>query len=309
MRILFHADGANPEPWLTALHDYLPDAELRVWHEADDDAADYAVVWKPQRAMLQPRADLKAIFNLGAGVDAILQHGAALPAGVPIVRLDDAGMGVQMAEYVTHAVLRYFRRFDEFEQQARAGQWRYLKPHDKGSFTVGILGLGVLGAQVVDTVAHFGFPLHGWSRSQKQLAGVTCHAGAVGLDAFLRASRVVVCLLPLTDQTRGILGRDNLAKMPLGGYLINVARGGHVIEADLLEMVQSKHISAATLDVFDTEPLPPSHPFWSEPRITITPHMAAMTLRDDSVRQIANKIHALERGQPVAGVVDLSKGY
>ncbi|MBC7499888.1 MAG: glyoxylate/hydroxypyruvate reductase A [Herminiimonas sp.] len=309
MRILFHAEGGNPEPWLAELRAVLPNADLRVWREGDDGAADYAVVWKPPLAMLQPRDDLKAVFNLGAGVDAILQHGDELPAGLKIVRLDDAGMGVQMAEYVTYAVLRYFRRFDEFDQQARAGQWRFLKPHEKQDFSVGILGLGVLGAQVAAAVAHFGFPMHGWSRTRKAIAGVTCHSGEAGLDAFLRASRVVVCVLPLTAQTRNILGRDNLTKLPQGAYVINVARGGHVVEADLLELVQSRHIAGATLDVFNEEPLPAAHPFWHEPRITITPHMAALTLRGDSVRQIAEKMHALERGETIAGIVDLSKGY
>lgn len=309
MRILFHALDSNPDAWLSALRTALPDADVRAWSEGDIAPADYAVVWKPPVAMLQPRADLKAIFNMGAGVDAILQHGDALPTGVKIVRLDDAGMGVQMAEYVTHAVLRYFRRFDEFDAQSRERTWRFLKPHDKEKFSVGILGLGVLGSRIVDAIAHFGFPMQGWSRTQKTLAGVTCHAGDAGLDAFLRASRVIVCVLPLTEQTRGILGRDNLSKLPQGAYVINVARGAHIIEADLLELVQSRHIAAATLDVFQEEPLPSAHPFWNEPRITVTPHMAALTLRDDSVRQIAEKIRALERGEPIAGLVDQLKGY
>ncbi len=309
LRILFYAEGSKPDAWLAELRHAFPDAALRVWQEGDNDPADYAVVWKPPVAMLQARPGLKAIFNLGAGVDAILAHGAALPQGVDIVRLDDAGMGVQMAEYVTYAVLRYFRRFDEFEMQARAAQWRFLKPHDKQQFSVGVLGLGVLGSQIIDAVAPFGFPLHGWSRSQKSLPGVTCHVGDAGLDAFLRASRVVVCVLPLTDATRGILCRENLLKLPQGAYVVNVARGAHVVEADLLALVQSGHLAAAMLDVFQEEPLPPSHPFWQEPRITITPHMSALTLRADSVRQIAEKMRALARGEPVAGVVDQLKGY
>lgn len=312
-RILFHAPASNPEAWQRAFGKAMPEAEFRIWQEGDDGPADYAVVWKPPLPMLAPqqvrRRDLKAIFNIGAGVDAILQLGDGLPAGVPIIRLDDAGMGVQMAEYVTHAVLRYFRRFDQFDAQARDHQWRFLKPHEKSGFSVGILGMGLLGQRIADALAHFDFPLRGWSRSPKALPGIECFSGNDGLDAFLRGSRVVVCVLPLTPETSRILGRTNLAKMPKGSFVINVARGGHVVEADLLELVQDGHIAGATLDVFDEEPLPPQHPFWQEPRITVTPHMAALTLRDESALQIAGKIRALQRGKAVAGVVDRTRGY
>lgn len=309
MQILFHAPDANPAPWLAALQAALPQAQLRVWQEGDTAPADFAVVWKPPAAMLQGRTDLKGIFNLGAGVDAILQLGDALPAGVPIVRLDDAGMGVQMAEYVTHAVLRYFRKFDQLDAQQKSGQWRFVKAYEKENFSIGILGLGVLGRQIAAALALFGFPLHGWSRTHKELAGVTCHAGTAALAGFLAASRVVVCVLPLTTDTESILNRANLSAMPAGAYLINVARGAHLVEEDLLALVQEGHIAGATLDVFRQEPLPPAHPFWQEPRITITPHIAAVTLRADSVRQIAAKINRLQQGQDVPGVVERARGY
>jgi glyoxylate/hydroxypyruvate reductase A len=309
MRILFHYLGKNPDPWLAELRAEFPDAQLRVWQEGDNAPADYAVVWKPPLAMLQPRAELKAVFNIGAGVDAILRFGDALPAGVPIVRLDDAGMGVQMAEYVTHAVLRYFRRLDEYERQARAGQWKQLEMRDRQDFSIGILGLGVLGTQVALALDQHGFPLHGWSRTPKDVPGVQCHTGAEGLDRFLRNSRVLVCLLPLTADTTGVLNQATLAKLPQGAYLINIARGPHLVEEDLLKLVQNGHIAGATLDVFHEEPLPSAHPFWQEPRITITPHVAATTGRAESIRQIAGKIRAMERGEPIAGVVDRTRGY
>ena len=309
MRILFHAVDANPAPWLADLQAALPQAQLRVWEAGDDAPADYAVVWKPPAEMLRDRVGLKGVFNLGAGVDAILQLGDALPAGVPIVRLDDAGMGVQMAEYVTWAVLRYFRRFDQFDAQQKSGQWRFGKPHDKRSFSIGILGLGVLGQRIAAALSPFGFPLLGWSRTPKDLPGVACHAGSAGLDAFLTASRVVVCVLPLTGETTGILNRDTLSKLPHGSYLINVARGMHLVEEDLTALLQSGQIAGATLDVFRQEPLPAGHPFWQEPRITITPHIAAVTLRGDSVRQIAAKIGRMEAGHDVPGLVDRTRGY
>lgn len=309
MRILIHTTGSKPDPWIAEILTEFPQAQVRAWHEGDSAPADYAIVWKPPLSMLQQRADLKAVFNIGAGVDAILQFGDALPNELKIVRLDDAGMGMQMAEYVTHAVLRYFRRLNEFDMQARAGEWRFLKPHDKENFAVGILGLGVLGTQMAQALLHFGFPVNGWSRTSKEVPGVRGYAGPAELDAFLQASRVLVCVLPLTEETTGLLDEVVLGKLPPGAYLINVARGAHLVEDDLLKLVQNGHIAAATLDVFHDEPLPPAHPFWQEPKITITPHIAALTLRGDSVRQIAGKIRALEQGDPIAGVVDRTRGY
>ncbi|KIF80148.1 2-hydroxyacid dehydrogenase [Noviherbaspirillum autotrophicum] len=310
MRILFHSSADDPAAWLSALAAALPEASLRVWQEGDDAPADYALVWKPPAAMLQGRHALKGIFNLGAGVDAILQLGDALPAGVPLIRLDDAGMAIQMAEYVMHAVLRYYRRFDELEAQARAGKWnRSLHPFRKSDFPVGILGLGVLGTKIAQALAPFGFPLLGWSRSGKDIPGVSCHAGEPELDTFLRSTRVLVCVLPLTSETAGILNRANMAKLRNGAYVINIARGAHLVEEDLLALLHEGHIAGATLDVFQTEPLPAAHPFWQEPRVTITPHVAALTLLQESVEQIAVKIRAMQRGETVAGIVDRNKGY
>jgi glyoxylate/hydroxypyruvate reductase A len=155
----------------------------------------------------------------------------------------------------------------------------------------------------------FGFPSHGWSRTRKQMEGVVCHAGDAELDSFLRATKVLVCVLPLTADTRDILDANNLGKLQRGAYLINVARGPHVVDEDLLAVIASGHIAGAKLDVFREEPLPPAHPFWNEPRIAITPHISALTGMEDSARQIADKIRALQEGRPVSGVVDLAKGY
>ena len=309
MDIMFYWSEGNSAVWLAAFQAALPGANLRIWQLGDHASADYAVVWRPPAEMLRGRTELKAIFNLGAGVDGILQLGDDLPAGVPIVRLDDAGMAAQMADYVTHAALHFFRRFDAHAENAADGQWRFVKPFEKTEFTIGILGLGILGSRVAEALAPFGFPLRGWSRSLKSLPGVQCYAGEDGLDAFLRGTRMLVCLLPLTPETDSIMNRANLEKLQRGGYVINVARGAHLVDEDLMALVQSGHIAGATLDVFREEPLPLTHPFWSEPRINITPHIAALTLRDDTVRQISAKIHALARGEAVAGVVDRRRGY
>lgn len=304
--------GTDFENWIADFSSALPQADIRFWQEGDNAPADYALVWRPPAAMLQGRHDLKAIFNLGAGVDAILQLGDALPSGVPLIRVDDGGMAIQMAQYVTHAVLGYFGRHDVYRQQAARGEWRPLPAPDKSDFSIGILGMGVLGSRIAEALAHFEFPLNGWSRSPKDQPGVRSFVGDGELDAFLRASRVLVCILPLTDATRGIVNWENLQKLQKdaeGAYLINVARGGHVVEADLLASIQDGQVAAATLDVFEKEPLPAAHPFWKEPRITITPHISAVTVDVDTVRQIRNKILALENGQSVNGVVDRTKGY
>ncbi|SFH75414.1 glyoxylate/hydroxypyruvate reductase A [Collimonas sp. OK307] len=304
--------GSDFENWITDFSAALPQADIRFWQEGDNAPADYALVWRPPAAMLQGRHDLKAIFNLGAGVDAILQLGEALPAGVPLIRVDDGGMAIQMANYVTHAVLGYFGRHDIYRQQAARGEWRPLPASDKRDFSIGILGMGVLGSRIAEALAHFDFPLNGLSRTPKNQPGVRSFVGDDDLDAFLRASRVLVCILPLTDATRGIVNRQNLQKLQKGAdgaYLINVARGGHVVEADLLASIREGQIAAATLDVFEQEPLPPAHPFWKEPRIAITPHISAVTVDEDTVRQIRDKILALESGQSVNGVVDRTKGY
>lgn len=310
IRILLQRNDGDDAPWVQDFADLLPEAQIVIWREGQKAApCDYAVVWAPPAAMLAELALVKAIFNCGAGVDGLLRFGDALPSTIPIVRLGDAGMAMQMAEYVTYAVLRYLRRFDEYQAQAGCGQWQPLMPHRKEDFSVGVLGTGVLGSKVLDALAPFGFPLRGWSRTQKSMPGVTCFSGDDGLDAFLRGTRVLVCMLPLTVQTGNLLDRANLSKLLPAAYLINVARGAIVAEPDLLMLIKSGQIKGATLDALRHEPLPAQHPFWNEPAITLTPHISALTLKRTSVAQIAEKIRLLETGQSILDVVDRSLGY
>ena len=309
MHITFCCTDTRPEPWLEGLRAALPGARVENWQPGAA-PADYAVVWAPPQAFLDSQPALKAIFNTGAGVDALMK--LRLPAGVPVVRLDDAGMAVQMAEYVCHAVIRYFRELDVYQAEAAEGRWAYRKPRRRAEFTVGVMGLGVLGARVSQALAQFDFPVLGWSRSPRQLAGVQCFAGQAGLADFLAATQVLVCLLPLTPQTEGIIRHETLRQLKPGAYVINVARGGHLVEEDLLALLDSGHLAGATLDVFDTEPLPAGHAFWQHPKINITPHTSARTLRDETIAQIAGKLTALESGQTLdslAGVVNPHQGY
>ncbi|MGH6625178.1 MAG: 2-hydroxyacid dehydrogenase, partial [Burkholderiaceae bacterium] len=269
--------------------------------------ADHAVVWSPPQQFLDEQPQLKAIFNIGAGVDALMK--LRLPREALVVRLDDAGMSVQMAEYVCHAVIRHFREFDGYEADVKAGKWSYRKPRSRADFPVGIMGLGVLGERVVRALQAFEFPLRGWSRSPKVLAGVQCFAGEQQFNEFLAATRILVCLLPLTPDTRDIMRRDSLSRLQSGGYVINVARGAHLVDEDLIALLDSGQLAGATLDVFRTEPLPAGHPFWTHPKIAVTPHTSARTLREESIAQIAGKIAALERGEPIAGIVNAARGY
>jgi glyoxylate/hydroxypyruvate reductase A len=306
VRIAFCCTGTKAAPWLEQLRALLPDAVIEEWQPGAPQA-DHAIVWAPPQQFLDEQPGLKAVFNIGAGVDALLK--LRMPAGARIVRLDDAGMSVQMAEFVCHAVIRHFRELDGYERDTAEGRWSFRKPRLRADFPVGIMGLGVLGARVAQAVAQFEFPVLGWSRSSKELPGVRCFAGAQQLDAFLAATRILVCLLPLTPDTENILNRATLGKLQRGGYVINVARGAHLVDADLLALLDEGHLAGAALDVFRTEPLPAEHPFWQHPGITVTPHTSARTLREESVAQIVRKIRALERGEPVAGGVDPQRGY
>lgn len=306
MNITLCLKDTAPEPWLQGLSAALPDAHVSVWQPGAPQA-DHAVVWAPPQAFIDEQAALKGLFNIGAGVDALLK--LRLPPGLKVVRLDDAGMSVQMAEYVCQAVIRHFRELDVSEAEMAAGRWAYRKPRQRADFAVGVMGLGVLGARVAQALQVFEFPVNGWSRSPKSLDGVRGFAGEAELPGFLAASRVLVNLLPLTAQTQDILNHHHLSRLSPGGYVINVARGAHLVDADLLALLDSGHLAGATLDVFRTEPLPADHPFWRHPRITLTPHTSARTLRDESVAQIARKIRALEAGESIAGVVDHALGY
>ena len=306
MKITFCCTDTKADPWLQGLSAALPGAEISVWQPGSPQA-DYAVVWAPPQQFMDEQPGLKALFNIGAGVDGLLK--LRLPPQALVVRLDDAGMAVQMAEYVCHAVIRHFREFDGYEADMAAGRWGYRKPRMRSDFAVGVVGLGVLGERVAKALAQFEFPVNGWSRSPKTIDGVRAFSGEHGFNGFLAASRVLVNLLPLTPETTNVINKDTLGRLQPGAYVINVARGAHLVDEDLLALIDSGHVAGATLDVFRTEPLPVGHAFWNHPKITITPHTSARTLREESIAQIARKMAAQERGEAIAGVVQPARGY
>lgn len=306
MRISFCCTGTRPAPWLEAFRTALPQAVVEEWRVGAPQA-DYAVVWSPPQQFLDEQPGLKGIFNIGAGVDALMK--LELPRQALVVRIDDGGMAVQMAEFVCHAVIRHFRELDVYQAEVAHGQWTHRKPRRRADYPVGVMGLGVLGERVAQAVAHFEFPVRGWSRTAKEVPGVRCFAGAAQFDDFLAGTRILVCLLPLTPETRDIMNTRHLSRLLPGGYVINVARGAQLVDEDLIALLDSGHLAGAALDVFRTEPLPAEHPFWRHPKIAVTPHTSARTLRDETITQIAGKILALERGEPIAGVVDVQRGY
>lgn len=287
----------------------LPDTDVHVWPETGpvEDVA-YALVWQPPAGVLGGFPNLRGIFNLGAGVDAILRD-PTVPADVPLMRLADAGMGPQMVEYCLYGVLHFHRAMDLYRRDQTAGAWEprpFVAAEDR---RVGVLGMGALGTQVAQAIAGFGFKVMGWSRSAKQVEGVTTVAGRDILPRFLGRTEILVNLLPLTDETRGILNADTLAALPAGACIVNAARGAHIVEADLLAALDGGRIRGALLDAFDTEPLPTEHPFRRHPGITITPHVAAQTIPLEACRQIVANIKLLEAGRPPQNRVDRGSGY
>ena len=307
MKIVVYSEGGNPDAWLAAIGQHIPGAQAWAWAPGAPQA-DYALVWRPPQQLLDEQgAGLKAIFNMGAGVDALFQ--LQLPAGVPVVRLEDAGMAVQMAEYVCHAVIDHFRGLNHYRNQQLVGEWKLQPLRSRQDFPVGIMGLGVLGDRVAKAVAQFDFPVQGWSRSAKQLDGIRTFHGAEQFGDFLAHTRILVNLLPLTPETENIINRATLQQLLPGAYVINVARGAHLVDEDLIALIAEGHVAGAMLDVFRQEPLPAGHPFWTIPQITMTPHTSARTLREESIAQIVGKVAAMSRGEPVQGMVNPQRGY
>lgn len=309
MKVVFCAPRMDTERWAAQLAAAMPEARVWAWSAQNAaEQADYAVVHAPGAAFFEAQHRLKGVINMGAGVDSLLAL-ATLPRDVPLLRLEDAGKALQMAEYVCHALIGHVRRFDTYDAQQRAGLWREHAFEPRARVPVGVMGLGAIGAAVARAVAGFGYPTFGWSRTPKDIPGIVCHVGDEQFDAFLHATRVLVCVLPLTSATTGIVNAATLARLRPQAYLINIGRSGHVVDADLLAQIETGHVAGATLDVFAAEPLPAGHTFWTHPKIRITPHIAANTTPESSIPLIAANIRALATGGLPTGGVDFGRGY
>lgn len=309
MALLFLSKVDPADWWREELVARLPDLEVRIWPEVGDVAGiEYALAWKPKPGELARYPNLQAIFSLGAGVDHLLGD-PDLPRDVPVCRVVDDRLTAGMVEYVLLHVLRYHRRQPEYAEQQRRRVWRQLEQPSAGERPVGIMGLGVIGGEVARRLADLGLAVAGWSRTAKDLPGIACFHGADGLEPFLARSLIVVCLLPLTPQTEGILCRRTFAAMPKGGVVINAARGAHLVEHDLLAALNAGHLAGATLDVIRKEPLPREHPFWRQPRVTITPHIASISDPRTVADQVAENVRRARAGAPLLNVVCREAGY
>lgn len=302
------ATTSASDVWLKTFKAEAPDETFTVWPDCPDPASvEWVVAWRPPNGVFDNLPNVKGIFSLGAGVDALLSR-TDLP-DVPLVRIVDGGMAAQMAEYAIYGILHVHRSFDLLRRQQMKAEWRDPGIADPEALRVGILGLGALGVGVADRLKPFGFPLKGWSRSPKQIEGVECFHGLDQLPDFLGGIDVLVVLIPLTPETNGLLSRERLALLPKGASVINLARGAIIDENALIRRLDTGDIRFALLDVFEVEPLPPKSPLWFHERVIVTPHSSAATLHKPAVRQILAGIADLRKGKTPAGLVDRSRGY
>jgi glyoxylate/hydroxypyruvate reductase A len=267
-----------------------------------------ALAWKPPAGLLATFPNLKMIVSLGMGVDHLLAD-PKLPTNVAITRIMDDGLVGQMAEYAIYWALRHHRDTDKYAEQQKARVWKPLDFVDTIHRRVGVMGLGVIGQDTARKFAQLGFPTAGWSRNPKTIDGIETFHGAEGFRKFLARSDILVDVLPLTRETIGLLNKDAFAALPKGAYFINMARGGHVVDEDLLAALDSGHLSGATLDVFNQEPLPAEHAYWSHPKVHVTPHIAGATNPRTASPGVIDNIKRLRSGQPLINTVDPRSGY
>ena len=305
--LLIKTDFRRGAEWREAFAGF--DVDVREWGAPGDPAEiDYALVWKPKPGALAAFPNLKIIFSIGAGIDHLLGENV-LPRGLPVVRMVERALTAGMTEYVLYHVLRFHRFMPQYEAGRREGAWREIPQTPAWRRRVGLLGLGVLGADAARALAALGFDVAGWSRGEKNIRGVASHHGARGLREMLARSEILVCLLPLTAQTENILNAETFAQLPKGAFVINAARGGHCMEEDLLAALESGHLAGAALDVFKTEPLEKSSPLWRHPRVYITPHIASMTVPATAAEHVMENIRRFRAGHELTHLADLAREY
>ena len=295
--------------WCEMLGELMPGWEVVPFSRVTDpEAVKYAVVWRPRTGEIARFPNLRAIVSVGAGIDHVLAD-AELPQGIPIIRTVGTDLTQRMREYVALHVLRHHRNMPEILASQGRRQWNQIIVPPATGRRVGVMGLGNLGAVAAQTLAGLSFRTVGWSLSGREVDGVETFAGEAGLDAFLAGTEILVCLLPLTPQTEGILNAGLFARLPEGACLVNAARGPHLVDDDLLAALGTGRIAQATLDVFHTEPLPQDHPFWTHPQITVTPHIASLIDAPTGSRIIAANILTFDETGTCADLADAARGY
>jgi glyoxylate/hydroxypyruvate reductase A len=314
MAFLFITPTWDSEAWAKAMRGVAPKLDVRVWPEMGNvsDVA-YTAAWLPPPNVVKSLPNLKVIFSLGAGVDAILKD-PTLPADKPIVRVNDPDLTMRMTEYVVLHVLMHHRQQRRLDANQSKKIWDPFVTHGASDLAVGIMGLGVMGRDSAEKLRDLGFKVAGWSRTRKHIPGVHCYAGAAEFDSFLRRSDILVCLLPHTPETTGIINRELIRKLsrkgPLGlPVIINAGRGKQQVAEDIVAALDAGELLAATLDVFEAEPLPPESPLWTHPRVTVTPHVAADSEPEAICAYVYRQIQRFEKGEPLENLVDRARGY
>ena len=306
--VIIRQDG-KIDFWKEALK--AQSSELKVYSYLEDHPKEeikMALVWKHPVGSLAAYSNLELIASNGAGVDFIFED-FSVPKGIPITRIVDTKLADDMSEHVLAIIMAHLKNLDTYKLQQTQGVWKPMNYRRISDLTVGIMGLGELGSVLANDLVRFGFQVHGWSNSHKSIESVETFAGENQLSTFLKCSEILVCLLPLTDKTTGILNASLFRQLPKNAFVINVARGGHLVDKDLIEMLDNGHLSGAGLDVYHQEPLPTSHPFWTHEKIHMTPHHASVSDPSSVVPQILENYQRLIDGKPLLNKISIDKGY
>ena len=312
MALLFSSKNDDVKRWKNILVHELPSLDFRIWTPDGNDIGDpedieYVLAWHPKVGAFKNFPNLKCIFSLGAGVDHLTNK--ELPKKIPVVRLVDPSLTRGMSEYVLYWVIHHHRLMGEYIHSASQASWRQFPQANTQLRRIGILGLGILGLDAAKKLSTLGFDVAGWCRRPKKIDGISTFHGKAGLSKLLSRTETLICLLPLTPETKGIINSDTLNQLTSGAIIINPARGGHVIDEDLIQALDSGHISSAVLDVFNTEPLPDVHPFWKHPNIIVTPHIASLTAPETAALIVADNIRRIRAGKLPQPIVDPETGY
>ncbi|MEK1851425.1 MAG: glyoxylate/hydroxypyruvate reductase A [Phyllobacterium sp.] len=308
MTFLYKADPVRGAEWAELFARKAADLSFRIWPDTGrPEDIRYLGAWLPPDNLAETFPNLEILFSLGAGIDQF--DLSALPEHLPLVRMIEPGIAEGMTEYVTMAVLALHRDLLPYIDQQRRAVWHGMRLVPAAQRRIGVLGLGMLGQAALEKLRPFGFPLSGWNRSPRVIEAVDTYSGASELPGFLAACDILICLLPLTDETRGILNEKLFAQLPRGAAVISAGRGGQLQQDDLLAALDSGRLSGAVLDVTDPEPLPAGHPFWSHPKILLTPHIASMTRPETAVDHVLDTIRRHREGLPLIGTVDRMRGY
>ena len=309
MALLIVSPKMELTQWIDHIRMLAPDIDLRIWPDVGDPRdIMFGFAHKPPAGVWKPFLNLKGIACMGVGVDHILSD-PDFPMEVPLARIVDPTMANFMGEYIVLAVLSHCRNYGFYIKNQAESRWDRRVPLLAAETPVGIMGMGQLGSLAAEKLMCFDFPILGWSREPKRMGKITGFAGQNELASFLSQSRILVCLLPLTPETRGILNNDTFSKLPKGAYIINAARGEHLVESDLLDALDSDHLAGACLDVFQMEPLPGNHPYWHHPKIVITPHIASLILPKNLIPQLLGNYRRALAGKTLKNLVDPKRGY